>query len=74
MTSAPLHVDMDALKIGPAGQTLGELKQALLDARADFVTSAQRGEPDDGRAQRVSDAVSLLRAAYVRLGLPYKTP
>jgi hypothetical protein len=75
MTSAPLHVDMDALKIGPAGQTLGELKQSVRDAR-----EALRAELASGRGARADlvdasfDATRMLRAAYVRLGLPYKTP
>ena len=74
MTVTPLHTDMDALKAGPGGQTLGELKQAVLDTRSAFLSALARAEADDELMDRYDDAVRLLKAAYVRMGLPYTAP
>lgn len=73
-TTAKLEVDMDAIKIGPAGQTLGQLKAAVLDTR-DVFLSALVGQGDLDAAHEAYDgAVRLLRAAYVRMGLSYVAP
>lgn len=60
---------MDDHKIGPAGQTFGQLKQAVLDARERFTRLGTQSSMDE-----LSDAQRLLRAAYVRVGLPYVAP
>jgi hypothetical protein len=74
MMHTKLEVDMDAIKIGPGGQTLGELKAAVLDTRAVFL-SALLGQSNLEAANEAYDvAVRLLRAAYTRMGLPYVAP
>lgn len=65
---------MDTLRIGPAGQTFAELKQAVLDARQKFQAELLRGRADNALMERYDSAVGLLKAAYVRVGLPYKAP
>lgn len=69
---------MDDHKIGPAGQTFGQLKQAVLDARAAFMASlVDPGcAPREGAELMIAyeSASSLLRAAYTRVGLPYVAP
>ena len=74
MTVTPLHTDMDALKVGPGGQTLGELKADVMDERASFLSALARGLADDELMDRYEDAVKMLRAAYTRMGLPYTAP
>ena len=73
MTVTPLHTDMDALKVGPGGQTLGELKEAVLRARQ-LVVSSWSAEASDRASEALNDATRMLRAAYIRMGLPPKTP
>lgn len=65
---------MDDLKIGPGGQTFGQLKQAVRDARDTFMAGLVHGEADEAVRDAYDGAVSLLRAAYVRVGLPYVAP
>lgn len=65
---------MDDHKIGPAGETFGQLKARVLDSRADLMTALLRGQADDALMERHSANVSLLEAAYVRVGLPYVAP
>lgn len=60
---------MDDIKIGPAGQTFGQLKQAVLDARARFARLGNQAALDE-----LSDAQAMLRAAYTRVGLRYVAP
>jgi len=60
---------MDEIKIGPAGETMGQLKQAVVDARAALL----RDSTGD-TVGALNDALRMLRAAYVRIGLPYVTP
>ena len=74
MTVTPLHTDMDALKAGPGGQTLGELKADVLDTRSAFLSALARGQADDELMDRYEDAVKMLRAAYHHMGLPYTAP
>lgn len=69
-----MNVDMDGYKIGPAGQTLGELKADVLAERQVFLSALARGEVDDELMDSYNTAQSLLRAAYVRLGLGYVAP
>lgn len=65
---------MDTIKIGPGGETFGQLKQAVLDARAAY-TACLNGNPELSRlGDELAAAHSLLRAAYVRVGLPYVAP
>jgi hypothetical protein len=75
-TKTPLRErpGMDDMKIGPAGQTFGQLKQAVLDARAAFQAELMKGEADDTLMASYGAAVDLLRAAYTRVGLPYTAP
>lgn len=65
---------MDDLKIGPAGQTFGQLKAAVLSGRAATMRMLLSAEPDASVMEAYNDAVSLLKAAYVRVGLPYEAP
>lgn len=67
---------MDDLKIGPAGQTFGQLKQAVIDARAAFMCSLLQDDARVGAEALMAyeSAVRLLEAAYVRVGLPYTAP
>ena len=74
MTVTPLHTDMDALKVGPGGQTLGELKQAVLDAEAALVAALNEGATTQDHIDACKTSQRMLRAAYVRMGLPPKTP
>ena len=69
-----LHTDMDSLKVGPGGQTLGELKEAVLDTRSAFLSALAFAKADNELMDRYEDAVRMLRAAYVRMGLPYAAP
>ena len=75
-TKTPLREQpgMDDLKIGPAGQTFRELKQAVLDARQECAFMLMQGQADDALVERYDSAVGLLKAAYVRVSLPYKAP
>jgi hypothetical protein len=69
MTSAPLHVDMDAYKVGPGGQTLGELKADVIERRNRFIASV-----DNADLEALETSIRMLSGAYVRLGLPYVAP
>lgn len=60
---------MDDLKIGPGGQTFGELKQAVVTARAIYTA-----DPSPLTVGVLEEAASLLHAAYNRVGLPYVSP
>lgn len=75
-TKTPLREQpgMDALKIGPAGQTFAQLKQDVLTERHSFQAALLRGEATDGQMEAYDRAVGLLKAAYTRVGLPYKAP
>lgn len=75
-TKTPLadQPSMDTLKIGPAGQTFAELRQAVLDTRAALLAALVKGEADDALMEAHSSSVRLLEAAYVRVGLPYTAP
>ena len=75
MTATLAHLpSMDDLKIGPAGETFGQLKQRVLDCRYDFKTALLRGEADDDLMDVYDSAVQVLKAAYIRVGLPYVAP
>lgn len=78
MTTAPLHVDMDALTVGPVGETLGILKQAVRDARSDFLRSLLADGMDSDEGGRLllayQETSGLLNDAYELLGLPYEAP
>jgi hypothetical protein len=76
MTRTPLadQPSMDDIKIGPAGQTFGQLKQAVRDTRAAVMTALMKGQADDAMMERHNSNVRLLEAAYVRVGLPYTAP
>ena len=69
-----LNVDMDGYKVGPAGQTLGELKAAVLAERQVFLSALARDEVTVELMESYNTAMRLLHAAYVRLGLPYTAP
>lgn len=60
---------MDSLKIGPGGETFGQLKQAVRDARLVYLT-----HPGPTALADLDAASRMLRAAYVRVGLPYVAP
>lgn len=60
---------MDQHKIGPGGQTFGELRQAVRATRAAYTDC-----PCSAHLGGLEAAVRMLRAAYVRVGLPYKAP
>ena len=60
---------MDEIKIGPAGETLGQLKQAVRDARHAYVA-----RPGIHTTMAIDTATRMLRAAYTRMGLPYVAP
>lgn len=67
---------MDDIKIGPGGETFGQLKDAVLAARAAYTHALSEGSlrlhPEIGES--LQSAVGLLRAAYTRVGLPYRAP
>ncbi len=69
-----LMTPMDDHKIGPGGQTFGQLKADVLDRRAEFMSALMKGEADESLQEAYDDAVRLLKAAYVRVGLPYIAP
>ncbi len=73
-----LDVDMDAIVIGPSGETLGELKQAVRNARSDFLRSLLADGADSREGSRTlltyQATSGLLNAAYELLGLPYEAP
>lgn len=68
-TSMRTLPDMDDIKIGPAGQTFGQLKQRVRDTRLVYVT-----HPGLAALHDLEVATRMLKAAYVRVGLPYKAP
>jgi hypothetical protein len=61
--------DMDALVIGPDGETFGQLKQRVRDTREATMTDAS-----DAHVEAYGAAVAVLRAAYASVGLRYKAP
>lgn len=65
---------MDDHKIGPAGETFGQLKANVLSARSAFMSELLQGRADDALMEAYDGAVRLLKAAYVRVGLPYVAP
>ena len=71
MATAP---PMDDHVIGPAGQTLGELKQGVVHARQAFLETAPDSAARDRLAEELSTASGLLRAAYTRMGLKPVAP
>jgi len=60
---------MDDIEIGPAGETFGQLKQRVRDARA----ALERNWTEE-TVGTLNDATSMLRAAYTRVGLRYRAP
>ena len=72
--TTPTMRPMDELKIGPAGQAFGQLKADVLDKRAAFLAALMQGQADDALAESYNSACRLLRAAYTRVGLPYRAP
>lgn len=60
---------MDDIRIGPGGQTFGQLKQRVRDARLVYLT-----HPGPVALRDLDDASRMLRAAYTRVGLPYVAP
>lgn len=60
---------MDDLRIGPGGQTFGQLKARVVAARAAYTSSETQQALDDLLA-----AQDMLRAAYAKVGLPYVAP
>lgn len=60
---------MDDHKIGPGGETFGQLKARVRDARAAYTAT-----PNAVTLDAYESATNLLRAAYVRVGLPYRAP
>lgn len=60
---------MDDIKIGPGGQTFGQLKADVRATREAYIAC-----PCDHHLTAHEVSVSLLRAAYVRVGLPYVAP
>lgn len=68
-TSLREQPGMDDYKIGPAGQTFGQLKADVRATRAAYTSC-----PCDHHVTAWEVSVSLLRAAYTRVGLPYKAP
>ena len=61
--------DMDDLSIGPAGETFGQLKSDVRDTRAAYLLC-----PCDHHSGALEVSTRMLRAAYTRVGLPYKAP
>ena len=60
--------------MGPGGQTLGELKQDVRDARALFMSALLCGEVTDDLLGILLTAQNMLQAAYIRMGLEYVAP
>jgi hypothetical protein len=75
-TKTPLaeQPSMDDMKIGPGGQTFGQLKQAVLDSRAALLAALFTTDVPTALIERHNANVRLLEAAYVRVGLPYTAP
>lgn len=65
---------MDDIRIGPAGQTFGELKAAVLESRDALLTALVRGQADDALVERHQGNVDALEDAYTRVGLSYEAP
>lgn len=72
--TTPITASMDDIKIGPAGQTFGQLKQDVLSTRQAFMAALFKGEVDREVMEAHHTAVRLLEAAYTRVGLPYVAP
>lgn len=72
--TATITASMDDIKIGPGGQTFGQLKQDVLSTRSAFQSALLRGQATDDMLDAYRAAVDLLEAAYVRVGLPYVAP
>lgn len=60
---------MDSLKIGPSGETFGQLKQNVKTARRAYMDKRT-----EATLKAYQSAQDMLRAAYVRVGLPYVAP
>lgn len=60
---------MDSLKIGPAGETFGQLKQNVKTARRAYMD-----DRTESTLKAYQSAQDMLRAAYTRVGLPYVAP
>jgi hypothetical protein len=75
-TKTPLaeQPSMDDMKIGPGGQTFGQLKQAVRDSRAELMAALFTADVPTELMERHSTNTRLLEAAYVRVGLPYAAP
>jgi hypothetical protein len=65
---------MDDIKIGPAGETFGQLKGAVREHRAAFQAKLIKGEADEALMDAYDTASRMLQAAYTRVGLPYVAP
>lgn len=66
--------NMDDIAIGPAGETFGQLKAAVLDSRADVLSALCKGALSDALMERHQRNVDALEAAYVSVGLSYEAP
>ena len=75
-TKIPLaeQPSMDDIKIGPAGETFGQLKERVRDSRAVLMRGLMKGEADQAVLEAHESNVRLLEAAYVRVGLSYVAP
>jgi hypothetical protein len=65
---------MDDHKIGPGGETFGQLKQRVRDCRLAYVGCSNDSPVLHEYAEELASAVRVLRAAYIRVGLPYVSP
>ena len=65
---------MNALPIGPDGQTFGQLRQAVLDAREAYTRCPGDSPALADLGDKLAAAHEALRAAYELVGLPYVTP
>ena len=65
---------MDDMKIGPGGQTFGQLKADVVSLRGQYMECLMSGEVPVVTQHRYDSAVKLLKAAYTRVGLPYVAP
>ena len=71
MTALP---SMDDHKVGPGGQTFGQLKADVIEARRAFMAKLVTASATEADMDAYDAAVRLLEAAYVRVGLPYVAP
>lgn len=60
---------MDKLRIGPGGQTFGQLKRDVRATREAYVSC-----PCPHHLEALSASQDMLKAAYAKVGLPYVAP